>query len=357
MSSLNQKNKLKVFMLPFSDENPYQTKLCRSLKPFNTDVKGTNKIFFIWDLLNCKPDVVHFHWLHVYFLGRTKMRGIGRLAFFILQLVIVKMFRISIVWTAHNLVNHEKQSLKLDHMVTQLVAWLSARIITHSHSAKLQLLDYLPSVNRDKVTVIEHGNFIDDYPLNISKQAARDELGVQQNDFVVMFLGQIREYKGVGDLIQAFSSLPKKENFTLLLAGKPNSEELKKALNAIIADGNNIKFVAEFIPNEKVATFFAASDVSVLPYKSILTSGALVLAMGFGNSVIIPQIESLKETAHANATVTYKTNNIDSLAKALQRAYEGRQDLIARGVLNAQKAAACTWEIVGEKTNSVYRRV
>ncbi len=355
MSSLNQENKLKVFMLPFAEDNPYQTKLCDSLKPFNTEVMGTNKIFFIWDLLKYKPDIVHFHWLQVYFIGKTKLRGVVRLILFLFQLTLILCSRTRIVWTAHNLINHENKQAKVDSFITRLICRISTKIITHSNSAKTKIAEFNPNIDPSKISVIYHGNFIDDYQSEVSRDDARVALSLGKNDFVILFLGQIREYKGVTDLISAFSSLPYNKNVKLLIAGKAHTKNLENTIRDQIGNNSNIIFLPKFIPDLEIATYFAAADIVALPYRSILTSGALVMAMGFGKPVIIPNIESLVETTHPDASVVYPIGDITKLAKAISKSTIEKDKYQQFGVLNQEKAMNYSWEEVGKSTFSVYK--
>ena len=156
---MTNKKTLKVFMLPLAEGNPYQSELINSLKQYNIEVEGTTKLLFIFQLLKYQPDVIHFHWLHVYFIGKSKLRGIVRFVFFLFQIAIIKILRISIVWTVHNLENHEKKSLYLERFITKLIAKSAMSIIVHCNTAKSLLLDKFSGLKPDKIVVINHGAF------------------------------------------------------------------------------------------------------------------------------------------------------------------------------------------------------
>ncbi|WP_242482112.1 glycosyltransferase, partial [Trichormus variabilis] len=51
----------------------------------------------------------------------------------------------------------------------------------------------------------------------------------------------------------------------------------------------NIKFIPGFVPSEKLQIYLNACDVVVFPYRDILTSGAVMLAMSFGRACIAPR--------------------------------------------------------------------
>jgi beta-1,4-mannosyltransferase len=356
MHDLKRDELLNVFMLPLGPDNPYQTKLIKALECHDVKIKGTSKVFFINDLLKFRPDVIHFHWLQVYFLGKSKFRGFILFILFLFQFSIIKLYRIPIVWTVHNLVNHEKKSLILDRIVSTLVAKTAKSIIAHSESAKKRISEYFKGIDANKIMVINHGHFLDDYESDLSKSQARTALSLSQDDFVLLFLGQIRAYKGVSDLIDAFSSLTQHPNLRLLIAGKPHNKELQDQINAHIGTNKHIQFIPTYIPDNEIGHYFAASDVSVLPYKSILTSGALVLAMGFAKPVIIPNISSLMGTAATGAFFTYPTNDIEGLKSAILTAFANKEALAKQGLLNGEKAHTFTWESVAWKTNQAYRQ-
>ena len=62
------------------------------------------------------------------------------------------------------------------------------------------------------------------------------------------------------------------------------------------ADGaSNVRLDLRWVPTEEVQTFFAASDLVVLPYRRILNSGALMLALTLACPVLVPDLGSMRD--------------------------------------------------------------
>ena len=52
---------------------------------------------------------IHFHWTDVYLLGNYKLISIVKSLRFALELCLIKILGIKLVWTVHNLFNHEQK--------------------------------------------------------------------------------------------------------------------------------------------------------------------------------------------------------------------------------------------------------
>ncbi|MBB1249807.1 glycosyltransferase [Rhizobium sp. G21] len=66
-------------------------------------------------------------------------------------------------------------------------------------------------------------------------------------------------------------------------------------------------------------TYFSASDVIVLPYENILTSGSVMLSATFGKPVIAPALPTLAEIHQAGFTISYDPQDPDGLTLALEQ--------------------------------------
>lgn len=109
---------------------------------------------------------------------------------------------------------------------------------------------------------------------------------------VILFVGQLRELKGIQYLIKAFSKLKKEyENLDLLIIGMGNYKKvLIKICNHLGLTEADVHFVG-FVENEELGAYYLLADVFVIP--SVVSSGfadacPLVLneAMAFGKPVI-----------------------------------------------------------------------
>jgi beta-1,4-mannosyltransferase len=131
---------------------------------------------------------------------------------------------------------------------------------------------------------IPHGNWIDYYGPAVEKHYARNTLSLPINKFVLLIFGQLRAYKNIHVLIDF---LQKKENtdIYLLIAGQFKDDAYKNKIIKLLKTeipNPSIRLDAKFIPNDEVPLYLAASDIMIMPYKEILTSGTAMLAISYG---------------------------------------------------------------------------
>ncbi|HRI48467.1 MAG TPA: glycosyltransferase, partial [Ignavibacteriaceae bacterium] len=125
----------------------------------------------------------------------------------------------------------------------------------------------------------------------------RKSFGFKKEDFVLLFFGYIRKYKGLDILINSFPRIQSKvPNAKLLIVGE-SYEDIKFYQDIINNTGHADKIVLEnkFVPNEDVAKYYQASDLVVLPYRSATQSGILNVAYGFSKPVMVTRVGGLSE--------------------------------------------------------------
>ena len=128
-----------------------------------------------------------------------------------------------------------------------------------------------------------------------------ESLGLDSSKKTLLFFGLIREYKGLKVLIQAFNLLS--NEYQLVIAGECYEDvDEYKQLIAKSDYSSSIKFVNEFISDDKVPYFFSAADAVVLPYLNATQSGVTAIAMHFEVPVIASKIGGLHQFVNHNKT-------------------------------------------------------
>ena len=72
----------------------------------------------------------------------------------------------------------------------------------------------------------------------------------------------------------------------------------------------------EILPTD-LQHFYKASDLVVLPHRTVLNSGALLLAYSFGLPVIAPKVGCLAELLEPTAAIAFDAESDQSLEDAL----------------------------------------
>lgn len=348
---------MKVIFVPdYSEGNPYQKTLADSLSKEGVAVDfGTGSyLFSVLRLVknNWKPDILHLHWIHPFLLASSKGKTIIKSISFIVELAILRIFRIKIVWTVHNIVNHEKKFSSLELFFTKFAIRFFNRIITHAHFAKNEVKKIYNITDNSKIQIIPHGNYINNYSNTIGRIKARNKLKINGKEIVFMYFGLIRPYKGISELIQAFNKLNYSQT-RLLIVGKPLNNEIARGIHKKCEENENIKTFFEFIPVAEIQIYMNATDVVVLPYRDILTSGAVILAMSFGKPVIAPAIGCIPETLDSGGSFLYNPSVKDGLVKSMKQAFNA--DLIKMGNHNFELAKKLNWDDIARKTYEVYK--
>ncbi len=351
---------LKSIFLPQdkSSDNPYQTQLAKHLVEVGVKVEGaSSKAFFLPTAVNeWKTDILHIHWLHSFFIKSNMLKSLVSSVIFLCELVILRLIGVKIVWTVHNLKNHDNQHLKLERICTAIVAKTAHAIIAHCEAAKYELITTFNLRNHEKIFVVPHGNYIDCYKNNLTQTEARRILGIPDSNLVLLFLGLLRPYKGVLELLETFKQWHP-DGVQLVIAGKiwNDSLELAELINQKVVGDDSIKFIPGFVANEKIQLYMNACDVVVFPYRDVLTSGAVLLAMSFGRACIAPRKGCIKEVLDDTGSFLYDPNIEESLFHAMNCAIQKKDKMLGMGEHNRQLAEQYSWDRIAEMTLKVYQ--
>ncbi|HEY0943763.1 MAG TPA: glycosyltransferase family 4 protein [Opitutaceae bacterium] len=346
---------LRACFVPFFHQNPYQRELARNLAACGVQVSaqpGLKGVIRDVVLRRGAPRLIHLHWLPR--VSRTP-RGLFQLALFVVRLYTLRFLGRRIVWTAHNLYPHDVGGYFLERWLTRRVIAWSTCIIAHSPSAaELVGAEFGPRARR-KLNVIPHGNYIGAYPNTLSRADARARLGLPPQATVFLFLGNIRPYKGVNELIRAFRQLRAPES-VLVVAGKPFHESAVAELQEATGGDPRILLRPGYVPDADIQVYMNAADAVVFPYQDILTSGAVVLAMSFGRACIAPTIGCIPDMLDGRGAFLYSPAAPAALEAALQRACDQRDTLDTMGAHNIKTAAQWGWDVIAAQTARVYRQ-
>lgn len=138
---------------------------------------------------------------------------------------------------------------------------------------------------------------------------------------VVLFFGNVRPYKGLSDLIEAWPTVVRAHpTATLVVAGtffEPVGRYERQLTQ--LAVGDSVRLHAEYVPSDEVAGLLGAVDLLVLPYRSASQSGIAPLAGAAGCPVVATAVGGLAETLPPGCATTPPRDPI-TLAVALSAA-------------------------------------
>ena len=348
-----------LFLPDGSKSNPYQRELARALERHDVHVtlgNGVGRLPIVGALkAHGRPDILHLHWTHGFAVAGSSTRTIIKAVRFLVELFTIRLIGIKIVWTVHNVLEHERRHPRLELVFNRIATRLYDQLIVHCSFAKEAVIQtyHLPDHFQTKINVIPHGHYISSYENQITQEQARAKLGLSKRANVFLYFGQIRHYKGVFQLLNAFRKMENPQA-RLLIVGSPVNEAIEVELLDRSRSDSRIHTFLEFVSNKNVQLYINAADVVVLPFRDILTSGSALLAMSFGKAVIIPNIGCVPEVLDSRGGFLYDPNEEDGLLRSMQQALE--VDLATMGQYNLDRAKHLDWDGIARKTVEVYRR-
>jgi len=182
------------------------------------------------------------------------------------------------------------------------------------------------------------------------------EISLSADDEVLLFFGYVRDYKGLDVVLDAMPAILRDRNVILLVVGEfYNNEEQYREQVKRLGIQNNVRFHADYVPNEYVGTFFSASDVLTLPYKSATQSGIIQIAYNFNRPVIATDVGGLGEVIVDGKTgFLVPPDSPDRLAEVVTRFFrDGLFERFRENVMEEKKKYS--WEYMTAGIEELYR--
>ena len=200
----------------------------------------------------------------------------------------------------------------------------------------ISVSDYITGrVNKvcaDKKKCITVHNAIDVGTFHTATPISRSEIGLADDDFVLVYSGRLIAEKGIMELIQAMNKLQHIPNLKLLIIGAgaygnnqsptPFTKQLRQ--EAEILEGD-IVFTG-FIDYKDVPSYLKLADVAVLPSMWEEPFGLTVLeSMAAGLPLITTHSGGIPEICTGVATIVERDSIVENLVNAITDLYEHPQ--------------------------------
>jgi len=346
---------MRIIVFP-RDENPYQDLLYAAMSGFGvkasylgelTPSRSLNTLLLPAEILMRRvagARLLHVHWVYGFALpGSNRSSVLRHLAqvWFGAFLLWCRMLGVRIVWTAHNVLPHERVFAN-DLRARKWLATLSDLVIAHSDSTLAELARL--GVTPRRAVVIPHG------PLPANVPASLRPPGTDEDRRRFLFVGRIREYKGVEDLLAAFGLLSASRRDVALTVAGSCEEPLRSRLRDLAAPlGARATLHFGHVPDDELEGLMSAADAVVLPFRQVTTSGSAVLALTYGRPLVIPDLAALA-TLPDDAVVRYDSS-INGLARALTQIVDADGPLLASMSAAAMRwSTGVTWAEIAELT-------
>ena len=137
----------------------------------------------------------------------------------------------------------------------------------------------------------------------------------QENFTKFLFIGSIREEKGIRYLLDAWRKTHHKINGTLTIAGRYDHD-----FGLDFNDLNNVNLNLGFIDDNLFEQIMCEHDYIVLPYSSITNSGVYYTAVNLDKVCITSDIPLFMNSEFSFEELRFKRDNIDELSNILIKA-------------------------------------
>jgi beta-1,4-mannosyltransferase len=304
-----------------------------------------------WSLRQREADVVHLHWLE-YAAASDPRPVVGwaltwfRVTRLILFVLVLRVRRIGVVWTIHNLSPHQAARPRPERTCARAMYLLATEVIVHSDYAARRASETFRARRAHPLRVIPHANYVGAFPEPAASRAQlRTALEIPANGFVYLAFGLIRGYKRLPLLVEQFGHLDG-DDLRLIIAGPPSQPEEVAAVRRAAARDPRVMVRAEYIPDAEVSELHVAADAAILAYSDLFSSGALLLALSFGLPAVAPAGGTSGELFSAPAVELFDGGG---LSDAMIRVRSGKRTSAARA-----SAECFPWSQAAARTLAVY---
>ncbi|GGD31457.1 hypothetical protein GCM10010915_09690 [Microbacterium faecale] len=230
-----------------------------------------------WRALRLEMDVLNVHWPERLIRGRTAVHRIGKRLAARVLFVRLRRSKVATVRTLHNIAPHESGPRGEQRLLAH---------IDRETDAFVALNRWTPVPGDADRTVIAHPHY-------------RRELGERSSEPAVagriLYFGLIRDYKGVDNLLDAFSRVDD-ASYALRIVGSP-VPKWRAIIDDAVAESPRISCKLEYVSDDELALEIQRASLVVFPYRKMHNSGAALAALSLGRPVLVPNNEVNRDLA------------------------------------------------------------
>ena len=298
-----------------------------------------------------RPDICHLHevkvpWLELRFVRWCHRKGV------------------KVVYTAHDILHPER--LNIGSALASFYAEVDG-IIANAEENKQRITSTF-NIDPQKIRVIVPGSLISaDRPRltdESKKHEIRLKLDLDEHRPTVLFFGyirKIRKYKGLDILLKATNQLQRrKRRITLIIVGEVvgDFDSYQRLIDQCLYPGD-VQLFLRYVTEKEMSEFFLASDLVVLPYRSIYQSGIVPVAYAHARPVIASRVGGLTEIIEdGRSGRLVPPNDPDALAEAMAELLNDPAAMKRMGEF-AYKLVKdkYSWSSIAEETLVLYKKV
>lgn len=270
----------------------------------------------------------------------------------IYALILRFFYKVKVVYTVHGLVKKEKIINKnfrfYNVWCESLVLKCSHEVVAISHALKDELLKYYPTLNKNKVSVINNGVSI--LPIKNSFNIS-ETYNIEENKKVLFTVGT-RKIKNIELLLDSFTKNRKLyDSSFLLIAGETDTDYAKKLVD-VYESYSHIRFIGKLTP-EQINNVYDQCDLFVQISEFETFGLSIVEAMLHKKRVVIAESLPIAEYFKSGEVIFYNKSR-DNLGEVLLEALNKENHINEKGYEKAVKLF--NWRNIAEKYYEVFTK-
>lgn len=182
------------------------------------------------------------------------------------------------------------------------------------------------------------------------REAARTALGIGADRNVALFFGHVRPFKALDVVLDAWPKL--EDDVLLVVAGEAwygGEAGYREQASRLGLDESSVRFEFRFIPDSEIATYFAAADVVLAPYRHEAQSGVVLTSFHFRRPVIASRVGGMPEIVEDGRNgLLVEPDDAEGLAKAVEKFFRG-SDRASMENMAGEAAGRYSWEKFGRR--------
>lgn len=277
--------------------NPYFAVLEQGLSEHGYGLENYNPLG-----ANPPAAVLHIHWIErIYQSGAARRHGaLSYIAYRKLYNACRRVRKAGgrVVWTAHNLAPHDgvpaAHRYGFETWAPKILSAIDTVICMSEGGVEL-VRESAPELKGARFVVAPHPHYRSVYRSWRPRAEVLARLGLPPEARIASMLGYVRRYKGVLEFLKSFEAARRPDEFALI-AGLCRDDGLTAKIEAAAARGGVI-FLNEALPDEDLASYYKASDLSVFNFSNILNSGSVITALSLGAPCLAPAKGAISELA------------------------------------------------------------
>jgi len=318
-----------LFNPDYTTGNSYQSNLYSSASKYGYIIEPVRKLDleFLLGKVDLKVvSIFHQHWVKEYYWYASSFDdGVREIQRRVSILRALKAFGIKVVWTLHNLIDHDATDLQRSLCIhtNREMAKVSDIVYVHTRESVNLLSEQCGFDLKNKCHLLEHPLYsnissIDDEV--VPKEIIPSKLAGKK---VLVHLGMIKPYKGVGDLLAVFNAYMinnPRSSLYLIIGGKVYDSAVKDALSSLDdLTRERLTMIDRRLSDAEMTALLRLASASITPYNKILISGSYYLTTTFRKPTIAPRIGMFQELIKDGESGILYDGTISGLNDVLRR--------------------------------------